>query len=57
MQRWAKTNNIFHNGSPYHVPDFNKMTMRSHVEKSKKNTMEMGVRKIVIKLGKVYLKN
>ncbi len=28
-QRWTKINNTFPNGSPYHVPNFNEMTMRS----------------------------
>jgi hypothetical protein len=53
MQRWTKANNIHPNGSLCCVPNFNKMTMKSPCQKSKKNTMGMGMRRIVKQMEKL----
>ncbi len=55
--KWARINNVPLNGSPYNVPNFDKMIMKSHIMKLRKNTMKMGVRRIIKQMGKVETKN
>jgi hypothetical protein len=44
-------------GFPCCVPNFDEMIMDPHVGKLEKNSMGMGVHKIVEQMGKVYPKN
>ncbi len=57
VRRWAWANNAPPNGSPYHVPNCDEMTMRSPCQETWENTMEMGVHKIVKQMKKIDPKN
>jgi hypothetical protein len=54
--KWTWANNAPPDGSPYHVPNCNKMTMRSPCQWTWKKYMIMGVNRIVKLMKKIWSK-